>query len=40
VTGKISIAGTIAAVEVVTKIAIYYIHERVWAAIAWGRHRA
>jgi uncharacterized membrane protein len=36
VTGKISIAGTIAAVEVVTKIVIYYLHERVWAAIAWG----
>jgi uncharacterized membrane protein len=28
VTGKISIAG-IAAVEVVTKIVIYYLHERV-----------
>ena len=36
VTGKISIAGTIAGVEVVTKIVIYYLHERVWAAIAWG----
>ena len=40
VTGKISIAGTIAAVEVVTKIVIYYLHERVWAAIAWGQHAA
>ena len=40
VTGKISIAGTIAAVEVVTKIVIYYLHERVWAAIPWGQHRA
>ena len=38
VTGKISLAGTIAAVEVVTKILIYYLHERVWAAIPWG-HR-
>ena len=33
VTGKISLAGTIAAVEVVTKILIYYLHERVWAVI-------
>jgi uncharacterized membrane protein len=38
VTGKVSLAGTIAAVEVVTKIIIYYLHERVWAAIRWG-HR-
>jgi uncharacterized membrane protein len=23
----------------VTKIAWYYLHERVWAAIPWGRRR-
>jgi len=40
VTGKVSVAGTIAAVEVVTKIAIYYLHERVWAAIPWGQQSA
>jgi uncharacterized membrane protein len=38
VTGKISLAGAIAAVEVVTKVMIYYVHERVWAAVPWG-HR-
>jgi uncharacterized membrane protein len=38
VTGKVSLAGTIAAVEVATKIMIYYLHERVWAVIPWG-HR-
>ena len=38
VTGKVSLAGAIAAVEVVTKIAIYYLHERVWAVVPWG-HR-
>jgi uncharacterized membrane protein len=37
VTGKISLAGTIALVEVVTKTALYYFHERVWAMIPWGR---
>jgi uncharacterized membrane protein len=37
VTGKVSLAGTIAAVEIVTKIMIYYLHERVWAVIPWGR---
>ena len=36
-TGKVEIAGSIAALEVITKIAWYYLHERVWAAIAWGR---
>jgi uncharacterized membrane protein len=38
ITGKVSLAGSIAAVEVVTKIMIYYFHERVWAVIPWG-HR-
>ena len=38
VTGKVSLAGSIAAVEVVTKIMIYYLHERVWAAVPRG-HR-
>jgi uncharacterized membrane protein len=38
VTGKVSLAGAIAAVEVVTKITIYYLHERVWAVVPWG-HR-
>jgi uncharacterized membrane protein len=37
VTGKIGVAGTIATVEVITKIALYYFHERVWALIPWGR---
>ena len=36
-TGKIEIAGSIAALEVITKIAWYYVHERVWTAISWGR---
>jgi uncharacterized membrane protein len=38
VTGKASLAGTIAGVEIVTKIIIYYLHERAWAAVPWG-HR-
>jgi uncharacterized membrane protein len=36
-TGRVAIAGSIAAIEVITKIAWYYLHERVWAAIPWGR---
>jgi uncharacterized membrane protein len=38
VTGKISIAGSIASIEIVTKILIYYLHERVWSMVPWG-HR-
>jgi uncharacterized membrane protein len=40
VTGKMSLAGTIAGVEVVTKILLYYFHERIWAVIPWGHRRA
>jgi uncharacterized membrane protein len=37
VTGKITIAGSIAGVELMTKIGLYYLHERIWAMISWGR---
>jgi uncharacterized membrane protein len=39
VTGKVSIAGSIASIEVVTKILIYYLHERAWAIVPWGQQR-
>jgi uncharacterized membrane protein len=35
--GRIGLASGIASVEVITKIALYYFHERVWALIPWGR---
>jgi uncharacterized membrane protein len=38
VTGKVGIASSIAATELITKIALYYFHERIWAVIPWG-HR-
>jgi uncharacterized membrane protein len=37
VTGRIGLAGSIAGAELVTKIALYYLHERIWAAVPWGR---
>ena len=37
VTGKIVMAGTIAATEIATKILIYYFHERAWARDLWGQ---
>jgi uncharacterized membrane protein len=36
VTGKLTVAGSIAATELFTKILLYYCHERVWALISWG----
>ena len=39
ITGNIRIAGTISAVEIVTKILLFYFHERVWAPIPWGRRK-
>jgi uncharacterized membrane protein len=34
--GRLGLAGSIASLEFITKIIWYYLHERVWAAIAWG----
>ena len=36
-TGRVQIAGSIAILEIATKIVWYYFHERVWATIDWGR---
>lgn len=36
-TGRVALAGSIAGLEIVTKIAWYYLHERCWAAVGWGR---
>jgi uncharacterized membrane protein len=36
-TGRVEIAGSIAGLEIATKIVWYYLHERIWAAIQWGR---
>ena len=37
VTGKMRLALTISAVELVTKILLYYGHERVWEKLSFGR---
>jgi uncharacterized membrane protein len=36
-TGNFLIAGSIASTEVITKIILYYVHERGWAHVKWGR---
>ena len=36
-TGQIRWALTISGVELFTKIFLYYVHERVWHKITWGK---
>ena len=37
VTGSAHKAGVIASIETVTKIFLYYLHERGWSFVKWGR---
>ncbi|WP_353642888.1 DUF2061 domain-containing protein [Mesorhizobium sp. WSM2239] len=37
ITGNVVSAGSIATGEVVTKIVLYYLHERAWSFIPFGR---
>lgn len=37
VTGNVKHAASIASVEVLTKVFLYYLHERVWRTVSWGR---
>jgi uncharacterized membrane protein len=37
VTGNGRYALSIASVEALTKIALYYVHERIWRRVKWGR---
>jgi uncharacterized membrane protein len=39
ITGNLAFAGSIASVEVLTKMGLYYMHERAWARIGWGFRR-
>lgn len=37
ITGKLSWATAIAGAEAVTKMALYYFHERAWDKVKWGK---
>ena len=39
ITGNTKIAGSVAVTEIMTKILIYYGHERVWALVPWGKRQ-
>jgi len=37
ITGKITMALSIGLIEVVTKMILYFFHERIWNIIKWGK---
>ncbi|MBU3821325.1 DUF2061 domain-containing protein [Flavobacteriaceae bacterium XHP0103] len=37
ITGKLALAFSIGSVELVTKMVLYFFHERVWNSIKWGK---
>lgn len=37
ITGSLGLAGGIAVTEVVTKVVLYWLHERAWNRVHWGR---
>jgi uncharacterized membrane protein len=39
ITGNVKVAGSISLAEVITKILLFYSHERAWALIAWGKSK-
>jgi len=38
-TSNAKAAGAIASTEVITKVLLYYFHERVWSSVEWGVDR-
>lgn len=36
-TGSVKVAGSIAGAEAVTKMILYYLHERAWSVIRWDQ---
>ncbi|MGK0447880.1 MAG: putative membrane protein [Polaribacter sp.] len=36
-TGEIGLATTIASVDFITKLVLYFFHERIWNTIKWGK---
>lgn len=36
-TGRMSLAASIASVDFITKLILYFFHERIWNIIKWGK---
>ena len=39
ISGNLSVAGTIAVIQLTANTILYYIHERAWSRVNWGRKR-
>jgi len=39
ITGQLDWAGAIAGIEVITKMFLYYMHERGWNSVSWGKFK-
>ena len=37
--GSFTIAGTIAIIQLLANTILYYVHERIWNQVGWGRSR-
>ena len=37
ITGSYILGGSIASIEIITKMFLYYGHERIWNKLKWGR---
>lgn len=37
ITGKLALAFSIGTIELVTKMLLYFFHERIWENIKWGK---
>jgi len=35
--GNLAVAGTIAVIQIMANTVLYYLHERVWNIVSWGR---
>lgn len=40
VTGSVRFAGTIGSIQIFTQVALYWLHERIWGRIAWGKQKS
>jgi sulfate adenylyltransferase subunit 1 (EFTu-like GTPase family)/uncharacterized membrane protein len=40
ISGSTKLAGSVAITEILTKVLIYYGHERIWALVPWGKRQA
>lgn len=36
-TGKLTVAASIASVDFLTKMVLYFFHERIWNSVKWGK---